>query len=161
MDPTDEVVFLGEQGSIVVNRTGGRLVDPDGRTVRTYGSDAADVDPITRHVRGFVRAVLEGDPGAVAVGPVEGVGAAAMCHGPGAAHASARRGQLDEQRVLDDVEGLCGPGMARNARDFLAHARAHSGRRQLAYSGVRAIRGTRVEDAPEGFEHRAGYALPT
>jgi predicted dehydrogenase len=160
MDPTDEVAFLGDEGSIVVNRTGGRLVDPDGRTVHTYGSDAGTVDPITRHIKGFVRAVLAGDPEAVAVGPVEGVGAAAMCHSPAAAHASAHPGHLDAGRVLDDVAELCGPGMERNVKDFLAHSRAYSGMRQMAYSGVRSIVGTGVEDAPEGFDYRAGFELP-
>ena len=101
MDPSDEVTFVGVEGSIVVNRTGGRLVDGDGRTVRTYGADAGKVDPITRHIKGFLRAVREGDPSAVAVGLVEGVGAAAMCHGPAAAHASVAEGpgQVDQEEV--------------------------------------------------------------
>lgn len=162
MEPSDEVTFVGGEGSIVVNRTGGRLVDGDGRTVRTYGEDAGKVDPITRHIKGFLRAVREGDPSAVAVGLVEGVGAASMCHGPAAAHASvaARGGKADHEEVLDDLVTLCGPGMRRPAEDFLAHVRMHSGDRQLVYSGVRSIVGARVQDAPEAFDYRAGFAVP-
>jgi predicted dehydrogenase len=162
MDPADEVVFVGEEGSIVVNRTGGRLVDARGRTVRAYGSDAGGVDPITRHVKGFLRAVRDGDPGAVAVGLVEAVGAAGMCHGPAAALASVAgdAGQLDEDEVLADLVAIGGPGFERDAKDFLAHVRAFSGIRQLAYSGVRSIVGARVEGAPEAFEYRAGFELP-
>jgi hypothetical protein len=83
-----------------------------------------------------------------------------MCHSPAAAHASAHRGPVDVEQVLGDVAGLCGPGMERNARDFIAHVRAHSGTRNMAYSGVRSIVGTGVEDAPEQFDYRAGFELP-
>ena len=85
-----------------------------------------------------------------------------MCHSPAAAHASVTgdAGSVDEQQVLDDIAGLCGPGMGRNAKDFLAHVRVHAGRRELAYSGVRSIVGTSVEDAPEEFDYRAGFELP-
>ena len=163
MQPTDEVAFVGEEGSIVVTRTGGRLVDPDGRTVRTYGSDAGEVDPITRHIKGFIAAVLDGDPSAVAVGPVEGVGAAAMCHSAAAAHASVARGDADpvtDDEVIDDVVSVCGRGMERNTSDFLAHARGHGGRSALAHSGWRSIVGTRVEGADEDVEYRSRFELP-
>ncbi len=90
--------------------------------------------------------MLDADPSGAAVGPVEGVGAAAMCHGPAAAHASVvgDGGPVDTEQVLDDIAGLCGPGMERNARDFLAHVRMHDGQGDVAYSGVRPIVGTSV-----------------
>jgi predicted dehydrogenase len=162
MDPSDEVIFVGDEGSIVVNRTGGRLVDGEGRTVRSYGTDAGKVDPITRHIEGFLRAVREEDPNAVAVGLVEGVGAAAMCHGPAAAHASVAEdtGQLDQEEALDDLVTMCGPAMQGPARDFLAHVRTHSGEREMANSGVRSIVGASVQAAPESFDYRPGFAVP-
>jgi predicted dehydrogenase len=162
MRPTDEVAFIGEGGSLVVNRTGGRLVDEDGITVRTYGADGGSVDPIARHIKGFVSAVLEADPSGVSVGPVEGVAAAAMCHSPATAHASVAGvgDRVDADQVLDDIVGLCGPGMERNTRDFLAHASSHARGGELAYSGVRSIDGITVQGAAEGFEFRPGYQLP-
>lgn len=161
MDRSDEVVFVGESASIVVSRTGGRLVDDRGRTVRTYGADAADVDPITRHIRGFVAAVLAGDPGKVAVGPAEGVGAAAMCHSAAAAHADAqlRGGLADTDEALEATYDLCGPAMDGPAEAFVEHALGHGGRRGLSFSGVRSISGTQVEGAVEDFDYRPGFEL--
>ena len=64
------------------------------------------------------------------------------------------------RRCLTISRTLCGPRMRRPARDFLAHVRAHSGERQLAYSGMRSIVGAGVQGAPEAFDYRAGFDLP-
>jgi hypothetical protein len=162
MEPTDEVVFFGESARIVVSRTGGRLIDEGGRTVKTFGAEAADVDPIKRHIGGFVKAVLAGDPGRVAVGPLEGVGAAAMCHSAAAAHADAEEhgDRADTDAALDAIHELCGSAVDRQAQSFVRHAKAYGGVSGLVWSGTRAITGPEVRGAPEHFEYRNGYELP-
>lgn len=162
MDPTDEVVFVGDGASVVVSRTGGRLVDDRGRVVRRFGAGAEDVDPIRRHLRSFVTACLEGDPGAVRVGPEEGVAAAAMCHAPAAAHVAAerdgRRARADD--VRDQVASLCGAVMDLPVESFLAHVRSVGGMAEVVDSGVRGVGGVAVQGAPESFTYRPEYALP-
>ena len=162
MEPTDEVVFFGESARIVVSRTGGRLVDEGGRTVKRFGAGAADVDPIKRHIRDFVKAVLAEDPGSVAVGPVEGVGAASMCHSAAAAHADAEEDndRADTDAALDAMHELCGSAIDRPAQSFVRHAEAYGGGSGLVWSGPRSIIGTQVRGAPEDFEYRNGYELP-
>ena len=162
MERGDEVVFVGDGASIVASRTGGRLVDDDGRVVARYGTDASGVDPIGRHVRRFLRAVLAGDPTDVAVGPGEGVAAAAMCHGPASAYQAAvadRRG-ADVDRALAAIHDLCGSAMDRPADRFVRHATAQPG--TLTYSGVHVVEGDQVlgVDLPEA-PARPGYRLPT
>jgi predicted dehydrogenase len=161
MSAADEVVFVGDGASIVVTRTGGRLVDGQGRVVRRYGQDARDVDPITRHLAGFVTACLADDPGAVAVGLPEGVASAGMCHAPATAHVDAEGdgGRVDPDRVRADVRSLCGPVADDAAESFLAHVAREAGPRSVAHSGIRAVAAGAVEGAPESFEYRRGYEL--
>ncbi len=161
MQPTDEVVFVGDGATLVVSRTGGRLVDGRGKVVTRYGRGAEDVDPIRRHLRGFVAACLAGDPGAVAVGPAQGVAAADMCHAPAAAHAAALRAgePLEPGTVRDEVASMCGPVMELPVESFLSHLRASGGGAGVVDSGVRRLAAGTVAGAPEEFEYRAGFDL--
>lgn len=161
MRPSDEVVFVGDGGTLVVSRTGGRLLDERGQVVTRYGEDAQGVDPIRRHLRGFVTACMAGDPGGVAVGLEEGVAAADMCHGPATAHAAAQRGddEADPAAVRDEVRQLCGPVMDLPVESFLMHLRASGGLSGVVDSGVRTELAGGVVGAPESFEYRAGYSL--
>jgi predicted dehydrogenase len=163
MSASDEVVFVGDGASIVVTRTGGRLVDGQGRVVRRYGGGMNEVDPITRHLRGFVTACLAGDPGGVAVGLPEGVAAAEMCHAPAAAHADAEAGgsRVDPDRVRADVRSLCGT-VADDATDsFLAHVARAADPQSMAHTSIRTVSAGVVQGAPESFEYRLGYELPS
>lgn len=162
MRSSDEVVFVGDSASIVVNRTGGRLLDDSGVVARRYGADAADVDPITRHLGGFVDACIAGDPSAVAVGPVEGVGAAAMCHSAAAAHAQAIADGPDAEvaEVRGAVSAMCGSDMDRPLASFLNHVAKQVRREQMVLAPTRGIVGSTVLGAPEDFVYRAGYELP-
>ena len=155
----DEVVFHGDGGSIVVTRTTGRLLDERGRVVREYGADAGDVDPIRRHLAGFLAAVGDGDPAAVAVGPREGVAAAAMCHAPAAAHAHAGAGRADPEEVADAVARLGGPVMDAPTASFAAHVAGTGDAQLMAFSGTRRIVDDAVVGAPESFPYRPGYEL--
>ncbi len=158
--PGDEVAFVGDGASIVVNRTGGRLVDEDGHVADRFGQDAQDVDPIARHLRGFVAACLAGDPAAVAVGLEEGVAAADMCHAPAAAHASVSSPvKVDVERVRDDAKRASGRGIDAAVVSFLAHVRDAGGMADMAYTGIRQWTGDGVAGAAESFEYRRGFEL--
>lgn len=155
----DEVAFLGDGAAIIVSRTEGRLVDDRGRVVRTFGADAAEVDPIRRHLAGFLAAVRAGDPGAVAVGLPEGAAAAAMCHAPAAAHAHAGRGAADPDEVAAEVAALAGDAMDAPLASFAAHVTGTGQARDLRFSGTRRVTGGAVVGAPESFAVRTGYEL--
>lgn len=162
----DEVVFVGDGASLVVNRTSGRLVDEAGAVVRRYGASAADADPTARHLRRFVTACLDEDPSAVAVGLREGVAAAAMCHAPSAAHRSARssasRGREVGEEAAEAIRAMCGPTMDRPTASFLAHVRERAAISGLTWSGMRSVRNDQVSGAaPIATEHpyREGYRL--
>ena len=152
----DEVAFVGDGASIVLNGKGGRLVDAAGRIVRDYGQDASKTDPMTRHLRGFVKAVRDGDPGAVAVGLAEGVAAAGMCHAPSDALRSGA-GRVDPDVVIGQAQSLGGPAITAAVESFLAHALAKQGSASLLTSGIRRAPG--LVDAVDGYEYRDDYRL--
>ena len=158
----DEVVFVGDGASIAVNRVAGRLIDADGRVVRHYGVDAADTDPMARHLRGFVDACLAEDPAAVAVGTAEGVAAAAMCHAPTAAHRSAGEApaSLGPEELQAAIHQACGPLLDAPAASFLAHVQRRGDVDGLAWTGMRTVHGNQVAGTPEtatAYPYRAGY----
>jgi len=157
---SDEVVFVGDGASIVVSRTGGRLVDDAGRVVTRYGGGDEDVDAISMHVRRFVSACLAGDRDDVAASLAEGVAAADMCHAPSAllrASAGTGRGP-DPDAVRADVAELCGRAMDAPAGSFLAHVEGRSDLSLTSSTGVVAVSG----DLGRGeFAYRDGFALPT
>lgn len=151
----DEVVFMGDGASIVVDGKGGRLVDGGGRVVAHYGQDAAKTDPMKRHLRGFLKAVRDADPGAVAVGLREGVAAAQMCHAPADALRSQAR-PVDADTVIAQARSLAGPAITPAVGSFLTHALAQEGSSALVASGVRRA-GT---DAAPKYDYRDPYKLP-